>query len=94
MPNLVTVAWVGYDDYSKMGSYAVGANTSQLIFIDYFKMIDEILPLELFPKPVGMSFFKVNKETNELTDVITGDIMFAPYPVDGNNEIQPNNYRK
>ncbi len=29
LPNFVTVAWVGYDDYRKMGSYAVGGNTAQ-----------------------------------------------------------------
>ena len=85
MPNLVTVAWVGYDDYTKMGSYAVGANTSQLIFIDYIKAINNILPLAIFPTPVGATYFKVNKETNEMTDAITGDLMFSLYPVDKNN---------
>ncbi len=94
MPNLITVAWVGYDDYSKMGNYAVGANTAQLIFIDYFKMIDNILPLALFPAPVGTTYFKVNKETNELTDAVTGDLMFAPYPVDDDNKVDAKNYRK
>ena len=58
MPNLVTVAWVGYDDYTKMGGYAVGANTSQLIFIDYIKSINDKLPLALFPTPVQSTYFK------------------------------------
>lgn len=94
MPNLVTVAWVGYDDYSKMGDYAVGANTSQFIFIDYMKAIDEILPFALFPTPVRSTYFKVNKETNEMTDAVTGDLMFSLYPVDRNNKFDPNNYKK
>lgn len=94
MPNLVTVAWVGYDDYTKMGSYAVGANTSQLIFIDYIKSIDDKLPLALFPTPVQSTYFKVNKETNEMTDAITGDLMFSLYPVDKNNKFEPHNYKK
>lgn len=94
MPNLVTVAWVGYDDYSKMGSYAVGANTSQLIFIDYIKSIDDKLPLALFPTPVQSTYFKVNKETNEMTDAITGDLIFSLYPVDKNNNFAPHNYKK
>lgn len=94
MPNLVTVAWVGYDDYTKMGSYAVGANTSQLIFIDYIKAINNILPLAIFPTPVGATYFKVNKETNEMTDAITGDLMFSLYPVDKNNNFQPHNFKK
>ena len=94
MPNLVTVAWVGYDDYTKMGSYAVGANTSQLIFIDYIKSINDKLPLALFPTPVQSTYFKVNKETNEMTDAITGDLMFSLYPVDKNNKFEPHNYKK
>ncbi len=94
MPNLVTIAWVGYDDYSKMGSYAVGANTAQLIFIDYFKDIDKILPLALFPTPVGTSYFKVNKDTNELTDAVTGNLMFSIYPVDSENNIEAHEYNK
>ncbi len=94
MPNLVTVAWVGYDDYTKMGSYAVGANTSQFIFIDYIKAINDILPLSLFPAPVDATYFKVNKETNELTDAITGDLMFSLYPVDKSNKIEPHDYKK
>lgn len=94
MPNLVTVAWVGYDDYTKMGSYAVGANTSQYIFIDYIKAINDILPLSLFPAPVDATYFKVNKETNELTDAITGDLMFSLYPVDKSNKIEPHDYKK
>ena len=59
MPNLVTVAWVGYDDYTKMGGYAVGANTSQLIFIDYIKSINDKLPLALFPTPVQSTYFVI-----------------------------------
>ena len=94
MPNLVTVAWVGYDDYTKMGGYAVGANTSQLIFIDYIKAIDNILPLSIFPTPVGATYFKVNKETNEMTNAITGDLMFSLYPVDKNNNFEPHDFKK
>ena len=94
MPNLVTVAWVGYDDYTKMGGYAVGANTSQLIFIDYIKAINDKLPLALFPTPVQSTYFKVNKETNEMTDAITGDLMFSLYPVDKNNNFEPHDFKK
>ena len=64
LPNFVTVAWVGYDDYRKMGSYAVGGNTAQNIFIDYFKSINEKVPLALFKAPAGASYFKLNNDMN------------------------------
>lgn len=94
LPNLVTVAWVGYDDYRKMGDYAVGGNTSQYIFIDYFNSINELVPLALFPAPVNAAYFKVNKETNQITDAITGDFSYSIYPVDSNGEPTSYNFKK
>lgn len=94
LPNLVTVAWVGYDDYKKMGSYAVGANTSQNIFIDYIKKINDILPFALFATPINASYFKVDKETNEITDSINGSFIYSIYPVNSNNEPISYNFKK
>ncbi len=94
LPNLVTVAWVGYDDYRKMGSYAVGGNTAQYIFIDYFKSIDEKVPLALFPAPVNATYFKVNNDTHEITDSITGNLGYSIYPVDSSNKPAEYNFKK
>lgn len=94
LPNLVTVAWVGYDDYRKMGSYAVGGNTAQFIFIDYFKRINEKVPLALFPAPVNATYFKVNNDTHEITDSITGNLGYSIYPVDSSNKPAEYNFKK
>lgn len=94
LPNLVTVAWVGYDDYRKMGAYAVGGNTAQFIFIDYFKSINEKVPLTLFPAPVNATYFKVNNDTHEITDSITGNLGYSIYPVDSSNKPAVYNFKK
>ena len=94
LPNLVTVAWVGYDDYRKMGAYAVGGNTAQFIFIDYFKSINEKVPLTLFPAPVNATYFKVNNDTHESTDSITGNLGYSIYPVDSSNKPAVYNFKK
>lgn len=94
LPNLVTVAWVGYDDYRKMGSYAVGGNTAQYIFIDYFKSINEKVPLALFPAPVNATYFKVNNDIHEITDSITGNLGYSIYPVDSSNKPAEYNFKK
>lgn len=94
LPNLVTVAWVGYDDYRKMGAYAVGGNTAQFIFIDYFKSINEKVPLTLFPAPVNATYFKVNNYTHEITDSITGNLGYSIYPVDSSNKPAVYNFKK
>ena len=91
LPNFVTVAWVGYDDYRKMGSYAVGGNTAQNIFIDYFKSINEKVPLALFKAPAGASYFKVNNDMHEITDSLIGNLI---YPVDSSNNPTVYDFKK
>lgn len=94
LPNLVTVAWIGYDDYRKMGAYAVGGNTAQYVFIDYFNSINKKVPLALFPAPVNAAYFKVNNDTHEITDSITGNFRYSIYPVDSNNKPTIYNFKK
>lgn len=94
LPNFVTVAWVGYDDYRKMGSYAVGGNTAQNIFIDYFKSINEKVPLALFKAPAGASYFKVNNDMHEITDSLIGNLGYSIYPVDSNNNPTVYDFKK
>lgn len=94
LPNLVTVTWVGYDDFKKMGAYAVGANTAQPIWIDYMKTVVDSVPYALFPKPVGIAFFKTDKETKEITDSIISDVSFEMYPIDSGGNARSLNYNK
>ncbi len=94
LPNFVTVAWVGYDDYRKMGSYAVGGNTAQNIFIDYFKSINEKVPLALFKAPAGASYFKVNNDMHEITDSLIGNLGYSIYPVDSSNNPTVYDFKK
>ena len=94
LPNFVTVAWVGYDDYIKMGSYAVGGNTAQNIFIDYFKSINEKVPLALFKAPAGASYFKVNNDMHEITDSLIGNLGYSIYPVDSSNNPTVYDFKK
>ncbi len=94
LPNFVTVAWVGYDDFRKMGSYAVGGNTAQNIFIDYFKSINEKVPLALFKAPAGASYFKVNNDMHEITDSLIGNLGYSIYPVDSSNNPTVYDFKK
>ena len=94
LPNLVTITWMGYDDFRKMGDYAVGGNTAQLAFIDYYKDINQILPYALFNKPEGVSYFKTDSVTNEITDAVTGNFSFAIYPVDDKDNVKELKYEK
>lgn len=94
MPNFVTVTWVGYDNSSKMGEYAFGGNTAQFMWIDYFKSIEDKVPLALFKSPVGSYYFKTDNETFEITDTVTGKFSFSIYPVNRDNKPITLNYGK
>lgn len=94
MPNFVTVTWVGYDNSSKMGEYAFGGNTAQFMWIDYFKSIEDKVPLALFKTPVGSYYYKTDNETFEITDTVTGKFSFSIYPVNRENKPISLNYGK
>lgn len=86
IPNLVTVAWVGYDDFSSMGSYATGSSAAAPVWVNYMKEITKDLPYELFPANNNVAYFKVDKETKKITDSFVGDYSFEIYPVDDNGK--------
>ena len=82
IPGLVTVSWVGYDDYRKMGSYATGSSAAAPAWVDYMKQIIDDIPFEPFPTSDKVGYFKVDSKTKQITDAVTGDFTFEVYPVD------------
>ncbi len=82
MPNLVTVSWVGYDDYRKMGAYATGSSSAVPVWVSYMQAILKDIPFELFPVGSGVGFFKVDSETKKITDSVIGKYTYEIYPVD------------
>lgn len=87
LPNLTTVAWVGYDDSSPMRAAAVGANTAQVLWINYMKQVYKYFPIELFEAGSNVIFQKVDKNTFNVTDAISSDIRFEIFPEDDNGKI-------
>ena len=94
LPNFVTVAWVGYDDYRKMGSYAVGGNTAQKIVGGGGGGGNEKVPFALFKAPAGASYFKVNNDMHEITDSLIGNLGYSIYPVDSSNNPTVYDFKK
>lgn len=82
VPNLVTVAWVGYDDFSSMGAFATGSSSAAPMWVNYMKNITENLPFELYATNENVGFFKVDTETKKITDSAVGKYTFEIYPID------------
>lgn len=82
LPNMVTVTWVGYDDFRKLGAYATGSSVAAPAWVKYMTSIVSTIPLKMFPTSDKTAFFKVDKESKEITDAIVGDYTYEIYPVD------------
>lgn len=84
LPNMVTVTWVGYDDYRKLGDYATGSSVAATAWVAYMSSILDTIPLKLFPVSQKTAFFKVDNETKTITDAIVGNFTYEIFPVDDN----------
>jgi len=90
MPNLVTITWTGYDDFKNMGHYATGASSSSLQAVEYNLDILKELPYATFPTSDKVAFFKVSVDDRVITNSISDDYTFEPYPLDDSgNPILP-----
>ncbi len=65
-PELLTVAWVGLDDFKQLGRGQYGGDVALPIFLDYMKPAIEKYPPSEYEKPAGVVFRKVDMETGLL----------------------------
>lgn len=84
LPNMVTITWVGYDDFRKLGDYATGSSIAAPAWVIYMTSIINSIPFQMFPTSDKTAYFKVDKESKEITDAIVGDVTYEIYPVDDN----------
>ena len=77
-----------------MGISSVVEITAQNILIDYFKIINEKVPLALFKALAGASYFKVNNDMHEITDSLIGNLGYSIYPVESSNNPTVYDFKK
>lgn len=70
-PSLVTVVWVGMDDYSVLGYRETGSRAALPIWIDYMGKALKEIPITDFPVPRGVVLEEVDAETGEVVSVKT-----------------------
>jgi penicillin-binding protein 1A len=66
-PNLVAVAWVGFDRPRTLGRNETGGNTALPIWIDYMAVALKNAPEEPFGPPAGVMAMQVDPETGVRT---------------------------
>lgn len=63
---LVTVSWVGFDDYHPLGVGETGAQAALPMWIDYMGSALEGVPNRTMPRPPGIVTVRINPETGKL----------------------------
>lgn len=93
-PDIVGVAWVGFDKFQPLGSRETGARAALPIWVGYMKIVLEDIPEHILPEPPGLVYSRINKTTGKLAQANDPDAMFEVFrseyaPTALNDETRP-----
>jgi penicillin-binding protein 1A len=75
-PDLVTTAWVGFDQLKPLGNAETGAKAALPIWIDFMKTALAGVPEKRLQRPEGLVTVKINAETGEAATDLDKDTIF------------------
>jgi len=78
-PDIVAVAWVGFDKFQPLGSRETGARAALPIWLEYMKTVLEDIPEHILPEPPGLVYSRINKTTGKLAQPNDPDAMFEVF---------------
>ena len=62
-PSVVTVTWVGFDDFGPMGQGETGSRTALSIWIEYMRAALKDIPVTPVARPADIVTIRINRET-------------------------------
>jgi penicillin-binding protein 1A len=65
-PDLVTAAWVGFDDHSSLGSGETGAKAALPLWLEFMKHAEDGVPAADFQVPPGVAVVRIDPSTGLL----------------------------
>ena len=78
-PNIVGIAWVGFDKFQPLGSRETGARAALPIWVEYMKTALDGVPESILPEPSGLVYARINKTTGKLAQPEDQDTMFEVF---------------
>lgn len=75
-PDLVTIAWLGFDEHTPLGRGEYGGNAAQPIWIDYMRAALSGLPDRLPRQPDGIVTVRINPENGQRAKTGDPDAIF------------------
>ena len=81
-PSVVTVTWVGFDDFSPMGQGETGSRTALSIWIEYMRTALKDMPVAPVARPADVVTIRINRETGCPAKAGDGDAEFEVFMAD------------
>ena len=76
IPDMVTIAWFGYDSYKSLGKGQMGGELALPMWVRYMKIAAKDLPVREFPLPTGLNAHLV--KTTSATGQTVNEYEFLP----------------
>lgn len=90
LPNLTVGVWTGFDDYQSLGRLETGGKASLPAWIDYAVGVLPHIEFDVFKSTDNVTYLKVDKETEQITESIVDDFEFLPFDNSRINELSEN----
>jgi len=78
-PQIVTISWVGFDDYRQLGSGETGARAALPMWIDYMREALKDIPETIIEKPPGLISIRIDPKTGKPTGADTPGAFFEVF---------------
>jgi penicillin-binding protein 1A len=78
-PKLVAGVWVGYDDRRPMGAGETGSRAANPIWLYFMTEASKDMPIEDFPVPEGVAFWKIDAKTGLLASPYSDATVFQAF---------------
>ena len=79
---VVTTAWVGFDNQRSMGNRETGGRAALPMWIDFMRVALDGMPENLQEQPDGLVTVRIDAETGELADGSSGKSLFELFRVE------------
>ncbi|MCP4470757.1 MAG: penicillin-binding protein 1A [Gammaproteobacteria bacterium] len=79
---IVTTAWVGFDNQRSLGNRETGGRAALPIWIDFMKVALDGQPENLQEQPEGLVTIRVDAETGKPADISSGNSLFEVFRVE------------
>jgi len=78
-PDIVTVAWVGFDNFQPLGNGETGASAALPMWVKYMRVALDDIPETILERPPGLVMARIDPETGKLASSDNPDAIFEVF---------------